>query len=314
MKKTFKWALTLMSICCMSFVAVSCGDDDGEGNGNGSGNNGGTTEISIPSSVVNGVRVADVSTDGSDEELPVEIEYNEDGTINQATVQGGVYKFEYTTTRSIAARTGRSLTRIYLVSSNESWEMKNFGWNTDGFLTSYYEEVKMEGEVAKLTGRLTYNAEGRIAKISISGTSTDEGETEHVNANINYTYSGGALTSSSFSALEEYEDFNYTYNSDAHTNTYNIVTPQLGIGMASYSPVLYLLSVAGYIGNASSKLPTSVTEHSYSRYTDGDPDYDESTTNYLSYSFTNDDRIKSITMTLAQYGYSTVFTFNYLGK
>lgn len=296
-------------------MATSCSDDDEDG--------GGSTELYVPASVVDGVRVQGIST--SDYEHALSIDYNADGTPDKATVGGTEFDFEYDGTRA-ALSTGRKLVRIVSHWSDDdnkesiTHSATNFVINTDGFVTKYVETVEDNGEgyggKAVVNVSISYNANGRISRIVLSGSETgwdevDGNYSERIGTTINYTYNGGALEKSGFT--DEGETVTYTYDYDkAPTNTYNLVTPQLAQGMAVFSPVAYLLANLHMLGYGSSQLPTKMTYHEYSNYTDGDPDYDNTNVTDISYTLWDDNRVKEIKTSSQQYGLMFTYSLTYL--
>lgn len=322
MKKT---VLMLGMALCLPVVSSCSSDDDDDG---GDDFNAEGTEISIPASVTDGVRVQKITADDSD--MAVNVEYNEDGTISSATTGGQEFVFEYGSTRG-ATPTGRKLVMIKAKNlydpydDDEEWTAYNFTFNTDGFIVGYTENIKDKGEGysddTTLKATLAYNAHGRIESLNLSwrtkGWDEDEGNySENGSTKMNYKYTnGGALKESGFTDSDsETVKMIYEYDTDAHNNTYNVVTPQLGKGMAIYSPILYVLAVTGYVGNASSQLPTRYTYDSYSDYTDGDENYHDTYTMNLEYRFWDDNRIRTVTESRDNYEYpiTSIYTYSYL--
>ncbi len=306
LKKNLLWALSaFMMIAVPVATFTSCGGDDDNGNG---GSDGGT-EISIPASVVDGVRVQSIVTDNGEQAL--NIDYNSDGTVSRATMGGCEYTFEYASSTRAAEPTGRKLVRVYTKEVENdgevnTWSATNFQFNTDGFVASYLEKFTENGKDddgssysynANVNVTCSYTAAGRIARIGLAGKQTgyDEGEqiNENINTSVNYVYTGGSLSKVSFSYAGEVLEYTFGYDY-APTNTYNYMTPQMCKAMMTYSPLPYILAQTGYLGNASSQLPTKMTRHSYSNYSDGDPNYDEWQTTNISYSLWDNNRIKSI--------------------
>lgn len=282
-------------------------------------------ELPIPASIVDGVRVQELSND--DGEAVLSISYNDDGSINNAIYDGTEYEFEYATDARATSTTGRKLKNItarstYTEDHGQSHYKTttkltayNFKFNTDGFLVYYKERGSIsesyyeinEGssssyETINGTYTLAYNSAGRLEHISASGTTTEtiteDGETyteeESSSGTVKYSYVGGSLEQMKIVDEDDEMSYNYEYENSLN-NTYNVVTPQLAEGMASFSPVLYILAQMGYLGNASSLLPTKLTFSSI--YTDDDGDTDVDTESYtISYNFwETNNKIRSIT-------------------
>lgn len=328
MKKII-WLLG-MTLCLPTVSSCSSDDDGGDGDDDFNAEG---TEISIPASVVDGVRVQGITADNS--EQAVSVTYNADGTISSATTGGQEFVFEYNDTRSATA-TGRKLVKIYAKyysfvdddDHSEEWIAYNFKFNTDGFLVAYNEKISDKGEDyyenTLIKATLAYNAHNRIEHLSVSGYTngwdSEEGKYSENDGTttVYYEYTnGGALKKAWFrnrysNSEEEGANMIYDYAGSAHDNTYNVVTPQLAAGMAVYSPILYILATTGYLGNASAKLPTKYTYESYGNYTNGDPSYHDTSIYNLSYTFWDNNRIKEIKS--SQNGYPIRFTYSYLTK
>ncbi len=289
----------------LSFMAASCSsDDDKDEPGSGE-----AVDMPIPSSVVEGVRVAG---DGA-----TKINYNSDGSIKNAEYNGTIYDFEYEGSRA-AASTGRKLVRIvargFGDNDGESWQATNFKFNTDGFIASYLEKEEEKygsNEWYKQTINVTisYNGDNRISSMNLSGTWEEMYDGEHDSgkaaATIKYSYKGGALESAVWNESDESNSYTYDYT-QSHTNTYNIVTPQLGYGMGFYSPIAYVFATAGYLGNASSVLPDKVTHHLIDHE---DPENSSSESYGISYTFNDKNRITSIISSVNGISYTTGMTY-----
>lgn len=306
-----KYACLWGALVCVPMF-VSCSDDD-----DGGGSQGGA-EISIPASVVDGVRVSGISS--TDAESSFNAVYNDDGTPASATVAGQTFDFEYSPVTRAAVPTGKKLVKIGAhnpegASETSSWVATNFAFNTDGFVTSYQEVINESGKdySLKVVFLLTfdYNNKGQLQRVGITGTESgnEDGESysEHINTELKYVYSGDALKSASNTYEDETISYTYEYET-THANTYNVMTPQLAKGMAVYSPILYALANMGYMGNASSFLPTKCTYHSYSSYDDGDTNYDDTETYNISYTFWDNNKISSIKTDMPG---GTGYTYNY---
>ena len=79
--------MMLSAVLCMPFLA-SCSDDDDEDDGGGSTS--GEATMTIPSSIVDGVQVSNVSGGNN-----LNMTYNTDGTINTATLGNMTFQFVY---------------------------------------------------------------------------------------------------------------------------------------------------------------------------------------------------------------------------
>jgi len=277
----------------MGCVMSSCSDDDNDGPEDPSAG----AELSIPSSVVDGVRV---QSDGSG----VNISYNADGSIEKATVNGIDFKFEYADSRAVTS-TGRKLVRISAYSDGgyETYEATNFKFNNDGFIESYTEKTEerdeYSGDYDKVTIKVkcSYNDDKRIRKMDLSSDTEEryDGETEkyHQETTLNYKYSGGNLLESSVTGFDATNTVKYEYAS-VQANTYNIITSQLAYGIANYSPITYIFAMAGYLGNASASLPSRMISEYVDREDPSDI-YSETHTMDISYTFDDKHAIKSIT-------------------
>lgn len=290
---------------CMGLTAVSCSDDNKDNPDEPTGE---AVDLPIPSSVVDGVRVTEIQG-------TLSVDYNADGSINTATVGGQTFQFEYADSR--AASTGRKLARIVAKDSgdgySDSWQATNFRFNKDGFIVGYLEinEENYETFSEKTTLNVTvdYNSAGRITSMNISGTNSgvdEDGKYSYpVKGTIKYQYNGGALVSSTLQSPQASNTFTFDY-AHPHTNTYNITTPQLAICMANYSPIAYVFAVTGYMGNASTELPTKLTQ----KYVDFE-DADESETESwdISYTFNDRNAITSITSNILGSAYTSSITY-----
>ncbi|MCM1077682.1 MAG: hypothetical protein NC411_10030 [Bacteroides sp.] len=302
--KLFVYPL-LVAAFGMTFVACSSDDDDD--------NNGNTpaVDMPLPSSIVDGVRITNVGDNAK-------INYNADGSIKDATIDGITYDFEYETSRA-AMTTGRKLARIVSRYSDDegysdSWQATNFMFNTDGFIVSYLEkhEEKYDSSWEKTTFNVTvdYNLHGRITSMHVYGDyeGYDEGEghySDKGSGTVKYNYVGGSLESSVIEESDTKSTYEFEYYL-AHANTYNITTPQLAAGMANYSKIAYVFALTGYLGNASSLLPTKV---SYI-YVDKEEPENSSTSSYdISYKFNDKNRVTSILSNANGYSYTTSMTY-----
>lgn len=313
-KNSLKWRYLLGVLLCAPVLAA-CSDDDGDGSG------GGNAEISIPASIVDGMQIASVTT--SDTENALSIDYNDDGTPASATVGGQVFDFEYEPVTRAAQPTGRKLVHVGARGSNGSWVATNFAFNTDGFLASYQEVMTESGPGYSskyvMLYTFTYNNKGQLQRIGLTGTDsgTEDGESwsERASAEVRLIYSGDALSEVTTTRDGETLTYSYEYATNTHANTYNKMTPQLAMGMGMTSPILYALANMGYLGNASAFLPTSFERHSYSDYTDGDPNYDERESYDIVYHFYDDNSflIQEIECE-AQSGASVSYHYTYFEK
>lgn len=275
----------------MGCVLSSCSDDDNDGPKDPSEG----AELSIPSSVVDGVRV---QSDGSG----INISYNADGSIEKATFNGIDYKFEYADSRA-ATSTGRKLVRISSYGDGFETEATNFKFNNDGFIESYTEKSeerdKYSGDYDKVTVKVkcSYNDDKRIRKMDLSSDTEEkyDGETEkyHQETTLNYKYSGGNLMESSVTGFDATNTVKYEYASN-QVNTYNIITSQLAYGMANYSPMAYIFAITGYLGNASANLPSKMVSEYVDREDPSDI-YSETHTVDIFYTFDDKHAIESIT-------------------
>lgn len=299
MRTIFKetWIFFLGALLCAPVLSSCSNDDDEDGGVNNDG-----TEIGIPSSVVDGVRVSGVTTDNS--ESAISIDYDSDGMVKSATVGGQKFTFEYADDTRSEAAPKRRIKRISSKIESDDYyfycEATNFKINTDGFVASYLEKVteKYDGDSEEITANLTfsYNSAGRIERIGGSSTWTavEDGvpDSGYGGGSVNYVYNGGALEKSGYSYDGYGVEWTYEYD-HAHTNTYNVFTSELAYGISMMEdPILYALAFMGYVGNASSLLPTKAVYRAYSNIPD---DYDYKYIFDISYTFWDNNRIHTIT-------------------
>lgn len=300
----------------MGMAFVACSDDDEKGGG---GDTETSTPISIPASVVDGVRISKLTnSDGSD---ALEVTYHNDGTIDKAVMNGQTFDFEYEPSTRGAVATGREIKRITCKTyesdgegdhDSGTWVLTGFQFNTDGFLIGYHEEYTLDevwdDEHLRTRGRhnctLNYNAKGRLLSNHYSGSWSDsEGEGGNVDNTLEFTYKGDVLEKAFISDTDEDGTetitFSFGYNSTSPSNYYNIMTPQLAASMSIASPVLYLLAMTGYLGNASATLPSSFSRIDTS--SDGGTDSDTYT---LTYNMWDNQRVKDIIMMRGGYQYA----------
>lgn len=323
-KSLFKSAFLMGALACAPLF-TSCSDDDEGGNGGG-------VEMYIPASVVDGVRVSGVSS-AADSEHSFSIDYNDDGTPASMTVGGQTFDFEYEAATRAGARaavpTGKKLVRIgcrqyndTLTGDKSSWVATNFAFNTDGFVASYQEviEEKFGSSTEKVVLHLTfdYDNKGRIQRVGIQGTDSgyddeDGNWQEHISTSLNYVYSGDALERAYNTYDGETMSYEYEYDTDAHANTYNVMTPQLAQGVSVYSPILYCLAFSGFMGNASAFLPTKCTYRSYSDYGGEDPDYNDVEVYDITYTFWDNNKIHTMVSTMPT-GAKNEYSYTYFDK
>jgi len=324
-------ALTLMLAMLACMAMTSCSSDDEEENGEDS--TGEAAELSIPSSIVDGVRVSQITTD--DGVTALQVTYNDDGSIDKAVYNGMEYDFEYADTR--ATSTGRRLAQVsasYLFTSGsthkETWIANSFQFNTDGFLVTfkehmteldsdnenphyYYDEAEYRNVYT-----LAYNSSSRLERVNLSSSWKDtyiygdEKDTDSGNDSgaIKYEYNNGYLKQVKIESAYDDESFTWTFEyENMLSNTYNVMTPTLAEGMATFSPILYIFASMGYIGNASTLLPTELTYVGVTTDDDGKQDVD-TYTKTVSYNFWDtNNKIKDIT--ISQPGYNP-YTYNFI--
>ena len=125
--KTFKFyqGLLALFLCCSTSLCglSACSDDDDAPQG-------GDIDFGVPPSVVDGVRPSEISG--------MKINYNEDGTIRNAVVDGCTFTFNYAGTRAAA----RKLTSITAEGnddySKENWVADRFILDENGFIGGYH--------------------------------------------------------------------------------------------------------------------------------------------------------------------------------
>lgn len=301
MKKNRKILYPIIALGFISLTFTACSNDDDSEPGVG----GGASMPSIPSSVVDGVRVTEMGG--------VSVSYNTDGSINEATADGITYKFEYAGSR--AEGTTRQLSRIYATGyDDEKITATNFAFNTDGFVVRWYEERVDQGEdymeKVSINYTIDYSAKGRIQTMNFSGKMEGYDEdgrySETGKGAVKYSYTAEQLTSSVYEDAEAKSSISFSYNSTAPTNTYNIVTTHLAGGMSHITEIAKIFAYAGYLGNSSSVLPTGM---SYT-YVDKEDDYSESDTYSISYTTNSAGRVTAVTTTNEE-GYSTTEHIGY---
>lgn len=322
------FTLMLAALACMAVTA--CGSDDDEENGSDEITSdelpaSTAVELPIPLSVIDGVRVTGIGTDGGD--AAASVTYNDDGSIDKAVFGGNEYSFEYEDTRAFSASvtgTGRKLKYIRLRRTtysdggddSQSYEdiAYNFKFNSQGFLSSCDEMMRYrrsnndvylywEKEDQKLSSKMTYNADGRLDNISISydgtyGDSYNGYEVTKGSAESSYSYTDNNLTAltmkssdsdgtGSVSAVPSY--------TGAIENKYNIITIEMAEAMVPYSPIMEIMGILGYLGNAGTTLPTKLVITDIE--TDEDGTTRSVTTSNISYTFLSDNKINTVSVT-----------------
>lgn len=238
-----------MSACLIGFT--SCGDDDDP-------QGGGTVEIGVPPSVVDGVRASEVQG--------IKIVYNEDGTVNHATTEDGTeYKFNYASTRAAT----RPLTNITATRSvggeSETWEAREFTTSPAGFITGYRLEYSYKAdeswEKSSILYRITYGSNNCISKVDMSGTWQDQEEQSSDSGAYNYAYGQNGelveISATNGSSVFFRQKFQYE---ESLNNKFNIMLATLmPEDLISDDNIFVILGVSGYLGNTSAQLPTYVT-------------------------------------------------------
>lgn len=275
----FKFLLMpAVALFTLATVATSCSDDNDEP--------GGTAEMPIPSSVVDGTRI---SRYGSD----ITINYNADGSISSAKYDGDTYTFEYAESGRAAEFTGRTLVRVSYERDYEKFEATDFRFNAQGFVTTYKEtfEENYSGDYYKevIEHVFTYNGDGRLARINSSITATDGVHSMSDNNVFALSYNGGKLVGAIGESSYSKETVSFEYDG-APDNTYNITPKNLCPNMGM-SDLLRILGYAGYLGNSSAQLPTKVT----SVIIDKEDSTTENEVDSYSYSLDRDNMVTSIT-------------------
>lgn len=323
--KTIKFMMMMFVSTSLSLSFTACSDSDDEpGTGSESET---TTGLSvIPPSIVDGMCVAGI--DANDGTSAISFDYNADGSVKSAVVHGVEYDFEYAESRS-----EKKLVRISAKREGESYVAENFVEGVNGFVLSFTEKISFnyddtnEWGTAESNVKLTYNAENRVTSMKQTGQEDyycfdEEYGTQHETGNydftIKYNYSSGVLKSTVGTYNDMFGDSekaiaDYSYDAvdgvQPHTNTYNLYTPQLAVGVAQYDPIAYVLCIRGYMGNASSVLPTGFTE-THEEFTDGESDYYDSENYIIKYTFDSINRVKSVNM-FNDYGTQYVYNISY---
>ena len=309
-----------MAVALLGLTFCACSDDDDEAGG------GSSASISIPASVVDGVRESEMT--GS---CALNVTYNDDGTIAKAKTNGCDFVFEYEPATRGTVATGKAIKQIvasYTDNDNGtkySYVASGFSFNTDGFLTKFHEESVEESsygsdhfkETVKYDATMSYNAKGRLQSITVNGSwnsvETVDGETEKESGSgkgsLKFSYKGDVLEKTSITSDGETSEFVFGYNSTSPSNYYNIVTPQMAEAMSFGSPVLRILAMTGYLGNASATLPSTYQII----YTNDEESENEVDTYNIVYNmWDNTQRVKDIKMYEAESGYQVYYaSFNY---
>lgn len=271
-------------VVALGMCSVSCSDDDKKDEpGAGS-----ATELPIPSSIVDGVRITEVPG-------VLDAEFNTDGSIKAVNYDGEVYRFEYDGSR--AASTGRKLARIVMTDTegDTSWEAYDFRFNNKGFVESYTEVSEEKGydwwEKSTLKINVSYNGQGQVSSMNVNARTEgyEDGDkyNESAKGKVNYSYSNGCLVKSEVKDREGTISYSFDYT-DAPRNRYNLVTPHLASAMGFFSPVASIFAMTGYLGNSSSNLPTTMT------YLYQDDEDTEKDVIKMSYEFDDRDRVTTI--------------------
>lgn len=246
--------MLLMSTLAVGFT--SCSDDEEDETPPQEGG----IDIGVPPSVVDGVRPSELSD--------MKINYNDDGTISNVVVDGCVFTFNYAATKAAT----RQLNSITADGSNgystESWKADNFILSDNGFIGGYHLTYNMNEpryewwEKGDVNYVFTYRSDGRIEKFDMSGTFSDAEEVNPFSDSGTFSYAYGQNgellsikgTSQGFTFFQQ----KMTYGMDLD-NKYNTMlltlTPE---DVISDDAVFRILAVAGYLGNASKKLPTQL--------------------------------------------------------
>lgn len=318
-KELFRGFLLLATTMMMSVAFTACSDDDDDDNGGGNGSSNGGTEYQIPASVVDGVRVSELQT--ADQNSAISVNYNEDGSPSEAYFGGNTYTFEYAqNTRGTGRIAGRNLTKIVCTSRDSygstSHEATNFKFNDKGFLVSCKETIKetesyngqlyYEGTVT-INQKFSYNADNRISKINMDVHVTEYDEEDGKDSYsfkmpLSYTYSGGSLSRCEAKAPGVQQTITFGY-ANAPENHYNLMTPHMALGIAEYSPVLFIMTMLGHVGNASASLPTKLDLI----YVDEEEEERETASLAMSYTLDSDKKLRQI----VQSGGGAVVTYNY---
>lgn len=284
--KTFKFyqGLLALFLCCSTSLCglSACSDDDDAPQG-------GDIDFGVPPSVVDGVRPSEISG--------MKINYNEDGTIRNAVVDGCTFTFNYAGTRAAA----RKLTSITAEGnddySKENWVADRFILDENGFIGGYHLTYRLDApsdgywETGEMDYRYNYQADGCLERIDFSAQFNDsEGEATSGSGSYNYSYTqaGQLLNIKSVMQGYTYCEQKYTYGIDRN-NKYNTMLLTLAPEpLMADDAVFRILAVTGYLGHASKKLPSKV-EVSYRDPEDPAENSDE--TWALNYGFSPDERI-----------------------
>lgn len=284
--KTFKFyqGLLALFLCCSTSLCglSACSDDDDAPQG-------GDIDFGVPPSVVDGVRPSELSG--------MRINYNEDGTIRDAEVDGCTFVFNYVGTRAASRRLTSITAERNYDDSKESWIADRFILDANGFIGGYRLKYSLEEpsedwwEKGEMNYRYNYQANGYLERIDLSGHFSDaEDEATSGSGSYNYSYSqtGQLLNIKSVMQGYTYCEQKYTYGID-HNNKYNTMLLTLAPEpLMADDAVFRILAVTGYLGHASKKLPSKV-EVSYRDPEDPAENSDE--TWALNYGFSPDERI-----------------------
>lgn len=236
------------------FGLTSCSDDDEDAP------QGGGIDFGVPPSVVDGVRPTEASG--------VKISYNEDGTIRNAEVDGCTFTFNYAAARAAGTRLLNSITANRSGGgSTEKWEADNFVLLSNGFIGGYRLTYNMNDshngwwEKEEVNYRFSYRDDGRIEKIDMTATVSDEEEgpsSDTGSYSYIYDLKGGlrniAGKSHGFTYAEQEYEYSQEYANKYNTMLLTLVPEEL----IDADAVFRILAVTGFLGNASEKLPTKV--------------------------------------------------------
>jgi len=117
-------------------------------------------------------------------------------------------------------------------------------------------------------------------------------------ADVNYIYTDGNLTNVSMknNDAEGTATINTVLSyTGAKENKYNITTLEMAGAMVTYSPIMAIMGMLGYLGNASATLPTKFVMTNTE--TDEDGTETDVTTNNISYTFLDDNKIDKVSVT-----------------
>ena len=284
-------------VCTLSVGLYSCSsDDDGDGGG----------KASTSAGVLDKRTGLRITSYGSTYDT-YRVYYLDDGRIDYIK-QGSYeqYKFSYSPNR---------ITAYY---GSEEEEVLNIGYNGSGYISSIKSSYSGEGSGERWTetsnATLSYDSNGHLTKISVSGneTSTDmdtgERTTEKWTGNYTLLWRNNLLMQVVVDETEieggeketETETWVFSYDNSSYENVYCQWTPS--ISSIFGDGIVEMLANLGLLGTGPIMLPSSGECHEESYYNGSNHSYDRSYT--YRYGFNSDGSLSSATVSGTTYRYS----------